>query len=65
MAEFTIAFDKYYQEVSIDDAQKGQEFICCNCNQPMIPVQGMNVNGISDIRKCLLIVTMINGYIKN
>ena len=40
MAEFTIAFDKYYQEVSIDDAQKGQEFICCNCNQPMIPVQG-------------------------
>ena len=40
MAEFTIAFDNNYQEVSIDDAQKGQEYICENCNHPMIPVRG-------------------------
>ena len=40
MAEFTIAFDNNYLEVSIDDAQKGQEYICENCNHPMIPVRG-------------------------
>ena len=40
MAEFTIALDSNDQEVSIDYVQKGHEYTCVNCGQPMIPIQG-------------------------